>query len=250
MSKQLDYIYGIHPVQAALEHEPQQISQLLVLNNRQDKPLQFILAEAKKAAIRIQFLSRHELDALIGHSHHQGVIVEIRAKALLSEEDLPTLLEGTATRPLLLILDEIQDPHNLGACLRSANAAGVTAVITTKDKAVGLTPVVRKVACGAAEATPFIQVTNLARTLRELKEQGVWLFGMAGEAKKSIYQADLTGAVGIVLGSEGSGLRQLTRQQCDELLYIPMAGSVSSLNVSVATGISLFEVQRQRLKSQ
>jgi 23S rRNA (guanosine2251-2'-O)-methyltransferase len=249
MSKQIDYIYGIHPVQAALENEAQQINQLFVLNNRQDKPLQLILAEAKKAGIRTQFLTRHELDTLVGHSHHQGIIAAIRAKVLFSEEDLPALLEESSTKPLLLILDEIQDPHNLGACLRSANAAGVTAVITTKDKAVGLTPVVRKVACGAAEATPFIQVTNLARTLRELKEQGVWLFGMAGEAKKSIYQADLTGPVGILMGSEGSGLRQLTRQQCDELLYIPMAGTVNSLNVSVATGISLFEVQRQRLKS-
>ncbi len=249
MSKQIDYMYGIHPVQAALKYEPQQINQLLVLNNRQDEPLQLILAEAKKAAIKIQFLSRQELDTLIGHSHHQGIIAEVRAKALLSEGDLPALLEGSATKPLLLILDEIQDPHNLGACLRSANAAGVTAVISTKDKAVGITPAVRKAACGAAEATPFIQVTNLARTLRKLKEQGVWLFGMAGEAKKSIYQVDLTGPVGIILGSEGSGLRQLTRQQCDELLHIPMVGTVNSLNVSVAAGIGLFEVQRQRLKS-
>lgn len=249
MSKQIDYMYGIHPVQAALKYEPQQINQLLVLNNRQDEPLQLILTEAKKAAIRIQFLSRQELDTLIGHSHHQGIIAEICSKALLSEGDLPALLEGSATKPLLLILDEIQDPHNLGACLRSANAAGVTAVISTKDKAVGITPAVRKAACGAAEATPFIQVTNLARTLRKLKEQGVWLFGMAGEAKKSIYQVDLTGPVGIILGSEGSGLRQLTRQQCDELLHIPMVGTVNSLNVSVAAGISLFEVQRQRLKS-
>jgi 23S rRNA (guanosine2251-2'-O)-methyltransferase len=248
MTKPTDYIYGIHPVQAVLAQDAKTINQLYVLNNRQDKPLQLIFAEAKKANIKVQLLARQELDSLLGHSHHQGIIAEVRAKAMLSEADLPNLLEASSAKPLLLILDEIQDPHNLGACLRSANVAGVTAVIAPKDKAAGLTPVVRKVACGAAETTPFIQVTNLARTLRELKQQGIWLFGLAGEASKSLYQTDLTGPVGIIMGSEGNGLRQLTRQQCDELVYIPMAGTVNSLNVSVATGITLFEAVRQRLR--
>jgi 23S rRNA (guanosine2251-2'-O)-methyltransferase len=148
--------------------------------------------------------------------------------------------------PFLLILDGVQDPHNLGACFRSADAAGVHAIIAPKDKAVGITPVVSKVACGAAETVPFIQVTNLARTMEMLKEQGVWLYGAAGEAEQTVYQTKLTGAIGIVMGAEGDGMRRLTRETCDVLLKIPMHGTVSSLNVSVATGIFLFEVVRQR----
>jgi len=246
MNNPNDHIYGIHPVQAILEQDAKSIKVLYALNQRQDKPLLQILTAAKAAGIKIQHLSRQELDKLAGHSHHQGIMAEIRSRPQLTEEDLPGLLE-LSPLPLLLILDEIQDPHNLGACLRTANAAGVAAVIAPKDKAVGLTPTVRKVACGAAEATPFIQVTNLARTLRELKQQGIWLFGLAGEAHKSLYQADLRVPAGFVMGSEGYGLRQLTRQACDELLHIPMTGTVSSLNVSVATGVSLFEATRQRI---
>lgn len=248
MNKQQDLIYGIHAVQAALQQQLERINQLLVLTNRQDRALQAILTEAKQTGIRVQQVTRQELDTLIGHTHHQGVVAKIYVNEALTEQDLPQLLTNIHGAPLLLVLDEVQDPHNLGACLRSADAAGVHLVIAPKDNAVGLTAIVRKVACGAAESIPFIQVTNLARTLRELKQQGIWLYGLAGEASQSLYQTDLTGPAALVLGAEGSGLRKLTKAQCDELLYIPMAATaiVNSLNVSVATGIALFEVNRQR----
>jgi len=164
-----------------------------------------------------------------------------------SESDLSEILRSLAEPPFLLLLDNVQDPHNLGACLRSADAAGVHAVIVPKDRSVSLTPVVRTVACGAAEKIPFVQVTNLARTMDQLREAGVWLVGTAGEATQNLYEIDLTGPLGIVMGAEGSGLRRLTRERCDFLARIPMLGSVESLNVSVATGVCLFEAVRQRL---
>jgi 23S rRNA (guanosine2251-2'-O)-methyltransferase len=179
-------------------------------------------------------------------ANHQGVIAFCQSTESYSEDDLQALLEGLDVPPFLLILDGVQDPHNLGACFRSADAAGVHAIIAPKDKSVGLTAVVSKVASGAAEAVPFVQVTNLARTLEILKEMGIWVYGAAGEAEQTLYQADLRGPIAIVLGSEGEGLRRLTRERCDVLLKIPMHGSVSSLNVSVATGIFLFEALRQR----
>jgi 23S rRNA (guanosine2251-2'-O)-methyltransferase len=164
-----------------------------------------------------------------------------------SEADLSEILRNLTEPPFLLLLDNIQDPHNLGACLRSADAAGVHAVIVPKDRSVSLTPVVRTVACGAAEKIPFVQVTNLARTMDQLREAGIWMVGAAGEAAQDLYQIDLTGPLGIVTGAEGSGLRRLTREKCDFLVRIPMFGSVESLNVSVATGVCLFEAVRQRL---
>ena len=157
-----------------------------------------------------------------------------------------SLIEKAETPPLFLVLDSVTDPHNLGACLRSADAAGVAAVIAPKDKAVGLTPVVRKVACGAAETVPFVVVTNLARTLDKMKDAGIWMIGAAGEAEQSIYQSDFNGPMAVVMGAEGSGMRRLTRERCDFLANIPMAGVVTSLNVSVATGVFLFEALRQR----
>ena len=164
----------------------------------------------------------------------------------MREHDLAELLDNLTVPPFLLILDGITDPHNLGACLRTADAAGAHAVITPKDKSATLNATASKVACGAAETVPLIQVTNLARTLTQLKERGVWLLGTAGESATSIYQADLTGPLALVMGAEGKGMRRLTREHCDGLLHIPMAGSVSSLNVSVATGVCLFEAVRQR----
>ncbi len=187
---------------------------------------------------------------------HQGVVAEtlnlpVHGDAsrpnLWQEADLLRAVEEKAGPVLILVLDGVTDPHNLGACLRSADAAGVDAVVVPKDKSADLTPVSRKVACGAAEVVPFVRVTNLARTLQALKERGVWLFGTAGEAEKSIYDSDLTLSMALVMGAEGNGLRRLTREQCDYLVRLPMAGSVSSLNVSVATGICLFEAVRQRL---
>jgi 23S rRNA (guanosine2251-2'-O)-methyltransferase len=245
MSNNKLYIFGLHAVESLLARQPQRVVRLCVLRDRQDQKIQAILDLAKIHRVKVELISRQELDRITGDEVHQGVVAFCDKAKAYDENDLEELLERTP-KPFLLILDGITDPHNLGACLRSADAAGVHAVIVTKDKSVGLTSTVSKVACGAAEAVPFIQVTNLARTMRYLKDQGVWLYGAAGEAEKNLYQAELSGSVGIVMGAEGQGLRRLTREHCDMLLNIPMQGSVSSLNVSVATGIFLFEVLRQR----
>lgn len=246
MSSNKTFIFGLHSVQALLDRQPERVKQLYVQKERQDQKVQIILDFAKNHKIKIEFMSRQELDRMAHDEVHQGVIALAEKANVFTENDLEDILANTAM-PLLLILDGIQDPHNLGACLRSADAAGVDAVIVPKDKSASITPTVSKVASGAAEIVPFIQVTNLARTLRELKDCGIWLFGAAGEAERTLYQANLAVPAGLVLGAEGQGLRRLTREHCDVLLNIPMRGSVSSLNVSVATGIFLFEAIRQRL---
>ena len=238
-----EFIYGIHTVTALLERAPERIETLQVLEGRGDKRMQQLLSEAERANIHIERVSRDVLDKF--DAKHQGVVALLANNFEYRETDLKGLIERSAS-PLLLILDGVTDPHNLGACLRSADAAGVDAVIAPRDNAASLTPVVRKVACGAAEVIPFVQVTNLARTLRDLKEWGVWIVGTAGEAETLIYEQDLTGPIAIAMGAEGSGLRRLTREHCDFLVKLPMVGSVSSLNVSVATGICLFEAVRQR----
>jgi 23S rRNA (guanosine2251-2'-O)-methyltransferase len=225
--------------------QPERLMQLYIQKERQDTKMQAIVDLAKSQQIKITLISRHELDQLTQQAVHQGVVACCHKPKLFSENDLEKIVENTP-KPLLLILDGIQDPHNLGACLRSADAAGVHAVIAPKDKSVGITATVSKVACGAAETVPFIQVTNLARTMRFLKELGIWLFGAAGDAEQTLYQTDLTVSLALVLGAEGAGLRRLTREHCDALLNIPMSGFVSSLNVSVATGVFLFEAWRQR----
>ncbi len=244
MSEKL-FIFGLHSVEALLKNQSQRITCVSVLEGRHDPRVEAIIELAKQNQIKIELSSRQELDRLSQQANHQGVIAHCQKAKNYSERDLEKMLEKIA-KPFLLILDGVQDPHNLGACLRSADAAGVHAVIAPKDKAVGLTATVSKVASGAAETVPFIQVTNLARTLQFLKEKNVWLFGAAAEAEKTLYQADLTGSIALVLGAEGKGLRRLTRESCDVLLKVPMQGSVSSLNVSVATGIFLFEAVRQR----
>ena len=243
------YLYGFHTVEAYLQKFPKNINVLWVLKDRHDQRVQSLVHTAEQVPITIRTASREQLDELSADGLHQGVVIECKELLSYSEKDLPTLLEGLAEPAFLLILDGVQDPHNLGACLRSANAAGVHAVIAPKDRAASITPTVRKVACGAAEMTPFIQVTNLARTLRFLQEQGIWLYGMAAEAEKTVFETKINGAVGLVLGSEGYGLRQLTQKHCDDLFKIPMYGTVSSLNVSVATAVGLFEVVRQRLST-
>ena len=242
-----EVIFGLHAVTTALEKRSEGIARLLVQKGRQDKRLQALLELAAERGVSIATLPREELDALVS-GRHQGVIAEVHADEAprYSEKQIPEILAGLASPALVLVLDGVTDPHNLGACLRSADAAGVGLVIAPKDKAVGLTSVARKVACGAAEAVPFVQVTNLARTLKQLQEDGIWLVGLAGEAEQLLYEIDLTGPVGIVMGAEGSGLRRLTREHCDYLAKLPMAGAVSSLNVSVATGVTLFEAVRQR----
>lgn len=246
MTAHKNLVFGLHAAQSLLSRQPERIIQLYVQKERHDTKIQALIALAKEHNIKIEFLSRQELDRLTKDGVHQGVVVHCKNAKIYSEHDLELILEQSGPAIFLLILDGIQDPHNLGACLRSADAAGVHAVIVPRDKSVGLTPTVSKVACGAAETIPFIQVTNLARTLRYLKEQGIWLFGAAGEATESLYQANFTVPLAVLLGAEGQGLRRLTRDHCDMLLQIPMQGSVSSLNVSVATGIFLFEAVRQR----
>lgn len=239
-------IYGAHAVEAVLRNHPEQVSRLCVMQTRDDKKIQAIIESAKSQHIKIEFLSRHELDRMTNGENHQGLVAICHTIKNYSEDDLEAILDSVEI-PFLLILDGVQDPHNLGACLRSADAAGVHAVIAPRDKAVGITPTVSKVASGAAETVPFIQVTNLARTMKMLQDRGVWIYGAAGEADTNLFDAKLSGPIAIALGAEGTGLRRLTRDHCDVLLKIPMHGSVSSLNVSVATGVFLFEIVRQRV---
>jgi len=247
MSSEL--IFGIHAVNSLLEHEPERFIEVYALKDRDNERLTPLLAELNNIGISVQFVNRKTLDNKCDGGRHNGVLARVKEGKKLNENDLDLLLnriEAKDESPLLLILDGVTDPHNLGACLRSADAAGVHAVIVPKDKSVQLTSVVRKVACGAAETVPLIAVTNLARTMRELQDRRVWIVGTAGEATQDLYQPKLNGALAIAMGAEEKGLRRLTREHCDELISIPMAGSVSSLNVSVATGVCLFEVVRQR----
>ncbi|TYG34333.1 23S rRNA (guanosine(2251)-2'-O)-methyltransferase RlmB [Lonepinella koalarum] len=242
-----EQIYGIHAVSAFLGRTPERIIEVLVLKGREDKRLQPLLNELHKLGISVQFLNRQSLDNKAQGEVHQGIIARVQAAKELNENDLDQILQNKQS-PFLLVLDGVTDPHNLGACLRTADAAGVDAVIVPKDKSAQLTSVARKVACGAAETMPLVRVTNLARTLRELQQHhNIWVVGTAGEATGTLYQSKLTGAIALVMGAEGEGMRRLTRECCDQLISIPMAGSVSSLNVSVATGVCLFEIVRQRL---
>lgn len=246
MSTNDDIIFGLHAVSAALAHDATQLTGIWVEQTRRDPRLRAIIQDAERRNVRVHPVGRAELDELCGGARHQGAVARRQQVSKhWREDDLYPLLDAVAC-PLLLVLDGVQDPHNLGACLRSADAAGVHAVIAPADRAVGLTPAARKVASGAAETVPFIQVTNLARCLRELQERGLWLVGAAGEVEQNLYTVDFTVPTAIVLGAEEKGLRRLTREICDVLVRIPMAGQVASLNVSVATGVFLFEAVRQR----
>lgn len=240
-----ELIFGFHSVEAILEREPERFLEIYALKGREDKRLNSVINMARKFGVSIQFMQRKALDDKARGEQHQGIIARVRAGKQYSERDLDDIIKREQT-PFLLVLDGITDPHNLGACLRSADAAGVHAVVVPKDKSAKLTATARKVACGAAETVPLVQVTNLARTLREIKDAGVWVVGTAGETDTTLFDANLTGPIAMVMGAEGDGMRRLTREHCDVLVKIPMVGTVSSLNVSVATGISLFEVRRQR----
>jgi 23S rRNA (guanosine2251-2'-O)-methyltransferase len=240
-----EFIYGIHAINAVLEKSPERFIEAFVLKGRQDDRLVPVINELQRLGISIQQMGRKALDDKAKGANHQGVIARVKPAKVLNEHDLDVIL-AQHEQPLLLVLDGVTDPHNLGACLRNADAAGVVAVIVPKDKSAPMTATVSKVACGAAETVPLVRVTNLARTMRALQEQGVWFVGTAGEATHDIYQSKLTGPLAIVMGAEGDGMRRLTRETCDDLIKIPMSGSVSSLNVSVATGICLFEAVRQR----
>ncbi|MGQ0287296.1 23S rRNA (guanosine(2251)-2'-O)-methyltransferase RlmB [Pasteurellaceae bacterium 22721_9_1] len=242
-----EQIYGIHAVKSFLDRSPERMIEVLALKGREDKRLQPLLNEIHAIGVSVQFVNRQTLDNKANGEVHQGIIARVQAAKELNENDLDQLLQRQSN-PLLLVLDGITDPHNLGACLRTADAAGVDAVIVPKDKSAQLNSTARKVACGAAEVVPLIRVTNLARTLRELQQDyNLWVVGTAGEATENLFEAKLTGPIALVMGAEGDGMRRLTRECCDQLISIPMAGSVSSLNVSVATGVCLFEIVRQRL---
>ncbi len=239
-------VFGLHAVRTLLQQRPERATLLMLQKGREDARATELMRIAQTAGVRIEWRDARELQKLSGSEHHQGACLQVRPIGALGEGALDELLDRAITPPLLLVLDGVQDPHNLGACLRTADAAGVSAVIVPRDRAAGLSPTVRKVASGAAETMPLIQVTNLARTLRWLKERDVWIVGTDDQAQTSLYQAKLTGPLAIVLGAEGAGLRRLTRESCDVLVNIPMRGVVESLNVSVATGIALYEAVRQR----
>jgi 23S rRNA (guanosine2251-2'-O)-methyltransferase len=243
-----DLACGIHAVRVLLQRSPQRVRQLWLSNARDAAPrLQELRALAAAADIAAVEADTAQLDRLVEGERHQGVVAALAPRAGDPETQLEEALEALGDAPpLLLVLDGVTDPHNLGACLRSADAAGVAAVIVPRDRAAGLTAVVRKVAAGAAETVPLVQVVNLARTLRQLQERGVWLVGASDDASRTLYDSDCTGPVALVMGSEGEGMRRLTREACDELVSIPMQGAVESLNVSVAAGIALFEAVRQR----
>lgn len=245
MSKQ-QLLYGIHAVKTVLQHSPDRLQQLVLQKGRNDKACGDLRDLAKHQHCPIQEKSRQDMDQMVNEANHQGVIAICEKATQWLEADIPDIINGLDEPAFILLLDGVQDPHNLGACLRTANAAGVHMVIAPKDKSVGLTPAVSKVACGAAEVTPFIQVTNLARCMRQLQEMGIWLYGAAGEAEQTMQQTKLTGAIALVMGAEGKGLRRLTREHCDGLMSIPMFGTVESLNVSVATAVCLYEIVRQK----
>jgi 23S rRNA (guanosine2251-2'-O)-methyltransferase len=245
-----DTAFGYHAVESLIRREPRRVAALHVQADRQDKRMQALCELSRNQGVSVLPCAKSELDALV-IGRHQGVVAVLdttaggEAGGMMSEADLTEHL-SQVTLPLILILDGVTDPHNLGACLRSADAAGVTAVVFPKDKSADVNDVARKVASGAAETVPWVRVTNLARTIESLKQAGVWVIGTDGDAERTLYEQDLSGPCALVLGSEGAGMRRLTRDLCDFVVKLPMAGSVSSLNVSVAAGVCLFEAVRQR----
>lgn len=238
-------VYGLHAVRALLLRRPADVVRLSLARGRDDARRRELLRLAAERGVATTLTSPPELERLSAGAVHQGVVAEVRPSVALDENALLELLVA-ASAPVLLVLDGVTDPHNLGACLRTADAAGALAVIAPRDRAAGLTPVVRKVAAGAAETTPFAQVTNLARTLRELKSAGFAIVGTATDGDRDIHDAELRGPLVVVMGSEGRGLRRLTRECCDFCVRLPVLGAVESLNVSVATGVVLYEALRQR----
>lgn len=239
-------IYGMHAVQSVIKHQADTIKVLYFDKKRSDARLTQLISAAEKQGISCVGVNKSTLDEKSQDERHQGILVEAIERN--HHQPLEDLLASLTEPAFLLILDGVTDPHNLGACLRTAEAAGVHAVIYPKDKSVGLNATVRKVACGAAEVIPTYAVTNLARTIEEIQQLGIWIVGTAGEAQQSLYEMDLRGPMALVMGAEGEGMRRLTRENCDYLAKLPMAGTVSSLNVSVATGVCLFEMVRQRTK--
>ena len=248
---QKQWIAGINAVSAAIEHDADNVREVLIEAGAKNPRLAEIESNARRFGIDARRVNQQALAGVVGNLRHQGVVARYAAAKTWSEDELQGLVEAAEGRALVLLLDGVQDPHNLGACLRSAAAAGATAVVIPKDKSVQVNATVRKTSAGAADSVPVVPVTNLARTMRDLQQLGVGLYGLAGEADASLYSIDLRGNVALVLGGEGDGLRRLTRENCDQLVKIPMpggdaSGGVESLNVSVATGVTLFEAVRQR----
>jgi 23S rRNA (guanosine2251-2'-O)-methyltransferase len=242
-----NFVYGLHAINAVLERAPERLLELWVAQPRDDARARVLRERAEIAGVRVQSVSGEALAKLVGEVAHQGAVAAVRPLKAWDEHDLMDALSRTSEDPLLLILDGVTDPHNLGACLRTADAVGAHAVLIPKDRAAAVDGVVRKVAAGAAEFVPVASVTNLARAMDLLKERGIWVVGTDGEAPQTLYAADLRRPLALVLGAEGGGMRRLTRERCDFLVRIPMAGQVESLNVSVAAGVALFEARRQRM---
>lgn len=239
-------IFGIHAVESALRNDAINLGQIWVERNHRHERLKKLEKLAETQGLSLIPTAAERLDRLAGNTRHQGIVAEYSKLRNWTENDLYDRLDGLAEAPFLLVLDGVTDPHNLGACLRTAEGAGIHAVIAPRDNAASITPTVRKVACGAAEIVPFVPVTNLARTLDALRERGIWLTGTSDKATQTLFQADLAGPLALVMGAEGTGIRRLTEERCDFLVAIPMCGQVSSLNVSVATGVCLYEALRQR----
>ncbi len=241
-----EIVYGLHAVRALLDRRPKAVRRVILQSGRNDKRIQELSDLARSHDVALETRPGAELDALAGGGVHQGAVARVEPAAPLDEDELLIRLDGKTRPPLVLVLDGVTDPHNLGACIRTADAVGADAVVVPRDRAVGLTPVVRKVAAGAAETVAFSQVTNLARFMRGLKDAGLWIVGTDGSAEALHYSADLKGPLAVVLGAEGGGMRRLTREHCDHVVRLPMLGAVESLNVSVATGVILYEALRQR----
>ena len=241
--KSNEIIYGIHAVEAAIRNQPENVLQVFIQQGRNDSRIKTLLSIAQNSGVSIQSISNDKLKEKCPKARHQGVVAEIR-RSKSSNVSLDELLEKESV--LLLILDEVQDPHNIGACLRTADAIGVDAVVVSKNRSPALTPVIRNVASGAAETVPYIMVSNLARAIEKIKASNVWVMGTSGDAGQTIYDTEVNQRLALVMGSEGKGMRRLTREACDELISIPMQGSVESLNISVATAVCLYEVRRQQ----
>ena len=246
MSKQNQWIAGINAVASAIENDADNVREILLEAGSKNSRINEIEENARRKGIEVRRVTQQALDGVGGSVRHQGVVARYAAAKTWDEGELAGLIEAAEGRALVLVLDGVQDPHNLGACLRSAAAAGATAVIIPKDKSAPVNATVRKTSAGAADRLPVFPVTNLARCLRDLQQLGVWIYGLAGEAEASLDDIDLRGNVALVLGGEGDGMRRLTREHCDWLVKIPMPGDIESLNVSVATGVTLFEAVRQR----
>jgi 23S rRNA (guanosine2251-2'-O)-methyltransferase len=246
MSKQNQWIVGVNAVASSIDNDADHVREVLIDGSSKNPRLTEIEESARRKGIDVRRVNTQALDGVGGQVRHQGVAARYAAARTWDESELAGLVEAAEGKALLLVLDGVQDPHNLGACLRSAAAAGATAVVIPKDKSAPVNATVRKTSAGAADRLPVVSVTNLARCLRELQKQGVWIYGLAGEADGSLYALDLKGNVALVLGGEADGLRRLTREHCDGLVKIPMPGEIESLNVSVAAGVTLFEAVRQR----